>query len=123
MALGNTLTITLDGSGGTAKVLNLIDDGNYSSEYFLPGTTSNFRAKVRHSKESAKAGAIQYIRHNVEFTEEVFADGATPAFIRQAYFVIRHKEGDVEASVTDLGEALSFFMTDTTLTKLFGWES
>lgn len=37
--LGSTLVITLDGSGGTAKTLPLINQDGYSSEYFLDEAT------------------------------------------------------------------------------------
>lgn len=43
--LGNTLTVTLDGSGGTAKTLQLINQDGYSSEYFLDDTLVTYRAK------------------------------------------------------------------------------
>jgi len=123
MSFGDTLTITPDGTGGTDVVLARINNDAYTTEYFKPGTVSNYRVRIRHSKETVKAGSVPYERHNVEFTEEVFAVGAVPAFTRQVYAVIRHKTGDTEADVTNLGEALSLFLSDTNLIKLFGWQS
>nr|QDH87021.1 MAG: hypothetical protein H1RhizoLitter1496_000002 [Leviviridae sp.] len=123
MALGDTLTITLGGSGGTAKVLKKINQDGYSSEYYLPEASSAFRAKVRHTKESVKQGQVPYERHNVEFTETVYASGSVPEFVRQAYVVIRHKVGDTAATVSDLGEGLSFYLNETLYGKLIGWES
>jgi hypothetical protein len=67
MSLGATLTITLDGSGGTAKVLPLINQDGYSAEYFLDDTTVTYRAKVRHSRDSVKAGTQPFDRHSVTF--------------------------------------------------------
>lgn len=123
MALGDTLTITLGGSGGTAKVLKKINQDGYTSEYYLPETNSSFRAKVRHTKESVKPNQVQYERHNVEFTETVYTSGNTPEFVRQAYVVIRHKVGDDAATVSNLGEALSFYLNEALYGKLIGWES
>jgi hypothetical protein len=122
--LGDTLTVTYDGSGGTAVVCSKINQDNYSAEYLKKDTLYETRVRVRHSKESVKAGAEQFDRHNVEFTQYVYPTEAIPlGRTRQVYMVIRNNPDDAVASVTDLGEALAFWLSDANLDKLFGWES
>lgn len=50
--LGTSLTLTLDGAGGTAKVLPLINQDGYSSEYFLDDglVTSGRRSGTRETR-------------------------------------------------------------------------
>lgn len=122
--LGDTLTVTLDGSGGTAVVTSKINQDSYSAEYLSKGATYEIRAKVRHSKETPKADGIAYDRHNVEFTQYVYPTEALPhGRIRQAYVVIRNEPEDDLTAVVDLVEALPFWLTDANILKLCGWES
>lgn len=121
--LGDTLTFTLGGSGGTAKVLSKINQDSYSSEYLLRSSTDEIRARVRHSKEGAKNGKPAVDRHNVELTQTVFATVSAPEYVRQCYVVLRTQIGDDLALNVDVGQALAFFMTEANLVKLTGWES
>lgn len=124
--LGSTLTITLDGSGGTAKVLPLINQDGYSSEYFLDDTTETFRAKVRHSRDNVKAGTQAFERHTVTFTRFLkpttgFPNGSTSECI----FTIRNDPAATPAWTIDLAEAMSFYSVKAggIASKLLGWES
>jgi hypothetical protein len=120
---GDTLTVTLDGSGGTARVCSKINQDAYSSEYLNRISTDEIRVKIRHSKEALKAGEIYPMeRHNVEFTQTVFATSTVPEFVRQIYVIIRNKPNDTLVDVTNLCEALPFWLTDTNLDKLNIWE-
>lgn len=122
--LGDTLTVTLDGSGGTAVVCSKINQDAYSSEYLKKRTSDEVRVKVRHIKETVKAGATPVDRHILTFTQFVYPTEAKPLGVtREATLTIRNDPSDTEADVTDLGEALTFWATDANLTKLFGWES
>lgn len=122
--LGDTLTMTLDGSGGTAKVTSKINQDGYAAEYLLKESTSQFRALVRHSKESVKANGVNYDRHNVLFEQYVYPTEAAPnGFTRQVSLTIRCQPEDTLADIVDLGEALTYWASDTILGKLVGWES
>ena len=121
--LGDTLTFTLGGSGGTAKVLSKINQDKYSAEYLLRSSTDEVRARVRHTKEGVKNGSPAMERHNVELTQTVFATSSAPAMVRQCYVVLRTQVGDDLALNVDVAQALAFFMTEANLTKLTGWES
>lgn len=122
--LGDTLTITLGGSGGTAVVCNKINQDSYSAEYLFRNTSYEVRAKVRHSKESVKAGQPAVDRHNLEITQTVFSgDLSVPDTVRQAYIVLRNTPSDDSAAVQDVAEALAFRLDATTLGKIIGWES
>jgi hypothetical protein len=119
-------TITLDGAGGTAKALVKINQDNYGSEYFLQdsGGLSEYRMKIRHSKETVKAGANPVDRHNVELTQYVYPTTAVPnGRTRQIYVVIRVEPGDDLTQAEDLFEALPYWLTDANSTKLLAWES
>jgi hypothetical protein len=126
MSLGTSLTITLDGSGGTAKVLPLINQDGYSSEYFLDETLVQYRAKVRHSNDNVKAGTQAYARHSVTFTR--FVKPVAPDTIgstTEITFTIRNDPNGVSADMIDLSEAMSFYMVKAggIAAKLLGWES
>lgn len=126
MALGSTLTITMDGSGGTAKVLPLINQDGYSSEYYLDEGLVTYRAKVKHSRDNVKAGSQNFDRHTVTFSR--FVKPVAPATIgslSEVIFTIRNDPNGTLVDQVDLSEAMSFYMVKAggIATKLLGWES
>lgn len=124
--LGTTLTITLDGSGGTAKVLPLINQDGYSSEYFLDDTTVTYRAKVRHSRDTVKAGTQPFDRHVVTFSRFVKPTEAIPlGSLSDISFTIRNDPNGVASDIIDMAEAMSFYTVKAggISAKLLGWES
>lgn len=124
--LGSTLVMTLDGSGGTAKTLPLINQDGYSSEYFLDDTTVQYRAKVRHSRDKVKAGTQQFDRHTVTFSRFVKPTEAIPlGSLSEITFTIRMDPNAVPSDVIDVSEAMSFYMVKAggIAAKLLGWES
>ncbi|DAD51736.1 TPA_asm: coat protein [ssRNA phage Esthiorhiza.1_12] len=124
--LGSTLTITLDGSGGTAKVLPLINQDGYSSEYFLSETLVTYRAKIRHSSDNVKAGTQAFDRHTVTFTTYVKPTAALPLGSQtDVIFTIRNDPNGVQSDQIDLSEAMSFYMVKAggIAAKLIGLES
>nr|UJQ85772.1 MAG: putative coat protein [Leviviridae sp.] len=124
MTFPNPLVITLGGSGGTAKTLVRINQDAYGSEHLLrdPGV-QEWRAKVRHTRETPAAGQLPIERHNVTFTWEVYGADGAPSKIREAYVVIRDNKVDTVDDVADLVTALSYFLTDTLAKDLIGWAS
>ena len=124
--LGSSLTITLDGSGGTAKVLPLINQDGYGSEYFLDDTTITYRATVRHSNDTVKAGTQKFERHTVTFEKYVKPTTTYPLGLRsQVIFTVRRDPQETPADVIDVSEAMSFYMVKAggIAAKLLGWES
>jgi len=124
--LGTTLTITLDGSGGTAKVLPLINQDGFSSEYFLDDTTVTYRAKVRHSRDNVKAGTQSFERHVVTFSRFVKPGATYPdGSLSEISMTIRNDPNCVQSDIIDVSEALSFYMVKAggIAAKLLGWES
>lgn len=122
---GDTLTVTLDGAGGTARVCNKINQDQYSAEYLNRISTDEIRVKIRHSKESAKpsTGELYPVeRHNVLITQTVFATPSATEKFREISFTIRNRPDDAVLDVTNLGEAMCYFLTDTNLDKLYTWE-
>lgn len=124
--LGSTLTVTLDGSGGTAKTLPLINQDGYSSEYFLDDGLVTYRAKVRHSKDSVKAGTQPFDRHTVTFSRFLKPTSTVPlGRLTDVIFTIRTDPSETASDVIDVSEAMSFYMVKAggIAAKLLGWES
>lgn len=124
--LGTVLVITLDGSGGTAKTLPLINQDGYSSEYFLDEATVSWRAKVRHSTDNVKAGTQDFDRHTVTFTRFLKPTTTYPlGLTSEIIYTIRCSKVDVQSDVIDVSEAMSFYMVKAggIAAKLLGWES
>ncbi len=124
--LGSTLTLTMNGSGGTAKVLPLINQDGYSSEYYLDEGLITYRAKVRHSRDTVKAGTQPYDRHTVTFTRFVKPTSAIPLGSNtEVSFTIRTDPSGVAADIIDVSEAMAFYMVNAggIAAKLLGWES
>nr|UJQ85625.1 MAG: putative coat protein [Leviviridae sp.] len=110
--LGSTLTVTLDGSGGTAKILPFIGQtGPGAGEYFLDETTEWFKCKIKHSSDNVRAGSQPFDRHTVTFQRfkkptETFPLG----LLSEVIFTIRCDPNDTQSDVIDLSEAMSFYM-------------
>ena len=124
--LGSNLTITLDGSGGTAKVLPLINQDGYSSEYYLDDGLVTFRAKVRHSRDTVKAGSQAFDRHVVTFSRYVKPTEALPlGSLSEISYIIRNDPNGTLSDIIDVSEAMSFYMVKSggIAAKLLGWES
>lgn len=124
--LGATLTITMDGSGGTAKTLPLINQDGYSSEYFLDEGTITYRAKVRHSRDTVRVGSQPFDRHTVVFSRFVKPTESLPlGSLSEISFVIRNDPNGTAADIIDLCEAMSFYTVKAggISAKLLGWES
>lgn len=124
--LGTSLTVTLDGSGGTAKVLPLINQDGYTSEYFLDESLIWYRAKVRHSNDNVKAGTQPFARHTVTFQRFLKPTADIPlGQLTEVIHTIRMDPNAVGSDVIDLSEAMSFYMVKAggIAAKLLGWES
>ena len=123
--LGTSLTLTLDGSGGTAKVLPLINQDGYSSEYYLDDTTVTYRAKVRHSRDNVKAGSQAFDRHTVTFTRYLKPTTTASGSQSEVTFTVRNDPNGAASDIIDVSEAMSFFMVKAggIAAKLLGWES
>jgi hypothetical protein len=120
MTLSNPASVTIN---TVAKSLPKINQDNYGSEYLYRDTTSELRLKIRHSKESPKAGSTQVNRHNVELTQTIFATSTSPIITRQAYLVIRGEYNDADLSVSYVTQGLVDFLTDATIADILTWQS
>lgn len=118
----DTITITIN---SVAKVLNRIADDGYTSEYYLRGTTDEFRMKIRHSSYLAKdRGGRKVDRHNVELTQTVFPVApATIATVRKAYIVMENDSTDGVTEPLNFDLGFVGFLNSGNTTKLINWES
>jgi hypothetical protein len=110
--LGSTLTITLDGSGGTAKVLPLVNQDNYSSEYRLDEGATVYTARVRHSEDTVKAGQNRRQRHTVTFEAYTKPTGSgDPGYTETVtQTILQEYDWSSNSDLIDLSEAMSFYM-------------
>jgi hypothetical protein len=124
--LGTSLVVTLDGSGGTAKTLPLINQDGYSSEYFLDEGLVTYRARVRHSRDNVKAGTQPFDRHTVTFERFVKPTASILlGSMTQVLYTIRTDPNGTASDIIDLSEAMSFYTVKAggIAAKLLGWES
>lgn len=120
MTLANPAVVTVN---AVAYDLPKINQDNYGSEYLYRGTTFELRLKIRHSKEAAKAGSVEFNRHNVELTQTIYATSTDPVIIRQSYAVIRGAYNDADASVSNVSQGLVDFLTDAHMADILAWQS
>jgi hypothetical protein len=120
---GNTLTLTLGGSGGTDRVLKLINQDSYGAEYLNRNSTDEIRLKIRHFVETPKSGAEPVERHQFYVTQTVFMTDTTPEYIRSSNLAIRGSKTDDATEISDLSEAVALWATETNLESLIAWES
>lgn len=124
--LGTSLTMTLDGAGGSVKVLPLINQDGYSSEYFLDEATVWYRAKVRNTRDTVKVGTQPFDRHTVTFSRFVKPTETAPlGSLSEISFTIRNDPNGAPGDIIDVSEAMSFYMVKAggIAAKLLGWES
>lgn len=118
--LGNTLV--LPQAGGDITLVKINQD-QYSSEYLFRNTTTQYRAKIRHTTVSAKGASPAYDRHNFEVVQTVFQAGDVPEYYRKYYFVLELLPGDTSVVLADAVADLSIASSNAFLASLVGWES
>lgn len=118
--LGNTLV--LPQAGGNITLVKINQD-SYSSEYLFRDATSQYRARIRHTKTAAKGGKPAYDRHNFEVVQTIFASGEVAEYERKFYFVIEHLPSDTSVALSDAVADLAIATTNAFLVSLLGWES
>lgn len=83
-----------------AKSLVKINQDQYSSEYYLRESDAEYRLRVRHSKTAPNAkNPLGLERHNVEFTETIFATNEVPEFTRKVYAVYEVPSSKINAAM------------------------
>lgn len=121
MAFADTITITIN---SVAKVLNRINQDQYSSEYFLRGTLDEFRLKVRNTSYVNKATGRTVDRHNVELTQTVYPVApATIPTTRKAYSVLENERSDGITEPLNFDLGFVGFFSSANVTKLLNYES
>lgn len=119
MSFADPLTITIN---SVAKSLARINQDQYGSEYFLRESTQEFRLKIRNSSYTSKTGVLTD-RHNMEFTNTVYATLTTPTIERKTYSVFEHGRGDTDAAVLQDFNGFIAFNTSANIQKLLNYES
>lgn len=115
MAFSNTLTIPhADGN----IVLTKINQDGYSSEYRFRNSVHEVKAIIRHTE--TKAGKD---RHNVEFSQTIFATESVAEISRKVYIVLEQSKSDVDVKLTDALADWLIASSDAAIASLLGWES
>lgn len=130
--LGDSLTMTLDGSGGTAKTLvrvGSIPGVPYSSEYFLDEPTVWYRVLIRNTTDTVRIGTQEFDRHSVTFQRYIkpnqSAQETLLGSLNEITFTIRNDPRATPSEVVDMSEAMSFYMVKAggIAARLLGRES
>ena len=88
----SNIALTYDGASITLEKMN--QDG-YSSEYLFRDTTKEIRMKIRHAKESLKAGQVYPIeRHNCLLSTTVYATPTAAEQFSEISFTLRAAPGN-----------------------------
>lgn len=112
---GNTLIIPH--ADGNVTCVKINQDG-YSSEYLYRSATKTVSAKIRHTTTKA---ALE--RHNVEFTETIFATDVAVEIVRKVYIVLEIAKSDTDVKLTDALADWLIATANANVTSLLGWES
>jgi hypothetical protein len=118
--LGDTFVLPQVGGDITLKKIN---QDSYSSEYLFRDATTQYRARIRHTKTNPTSVRPAYDRHNVEVVQTVFAAGDVPEYERKFYFVLELKPGDTSVALADAVADKVIASSNALLVALVGWES
>jgi len=118
--LGNTLV--LPQVGGDITLVKINQDA-YSSEYMFKNSTSEYRAKIRHTKTNPKNGGATYDRHNFEVVQTIFATAEVAEYQRKFYFVLEVLPSETSKDLPDAVADLMIATSNAFLVSLLGWES
>lgn len=121
--LGDTFTVPH--ADGDIVCVKINQDG-YSSEYLKRDSGGLFETsvRVRHTVVTGKNGAPDRERHNVEFTQTVYATESEDEFQRKVYVVFEQLSSDGDWKLTDaLADWLASGGIGANILKLVGWES
>lgn len=120
MSFADPLVITIN---AVAKSLPRITPTVHGgSEYFLREATEDFRVKIRHSTYTATDGTLTD-RHNIEFTNTVYATLTERPKVRKAYSVYENGRSDTAAAVLQDFVGFVGFNTSANIQKLLNYES
>jgi hypothetical protein len=119
MSFSDPITITIN---AVAKTLAKINQDTYGSEYFLRESLQEFRVKIRNTSYTNPAKQV-VDRHNIEFTNVVYATTTAPALTRKAYTVYENVRSDTDASVLQDFVGFVAFNTSANIQKLLNYES
>ena len=118
--LGDTITVTIN---AVAKTLSKINQDGYASEYFLKEALSEFRLRVRHTKDRVSAGSKERHRHQISLMETVYATSTVPQFDRVSTISFVSTFDDPAANQGYNTVGLEAWGTQANIVKLANWES
>jgi len=119
--IGDTLTVTYN---SVAKVLNkIIPTAGVAAEYMFRDANEEYRVRIRHTTETAKAGQPIYERHQIDLIRTVFATLTTPERVYQAYTVIRLQKGSDPDQAEMLTSSLCAMESAVFIDKIVGWQA
>lgn len=120
MSFADPLVITVN---AVAKNLARINSGDsYANEYFLREALQEYRVKIRHSSYT-NAAKVLTDRHNMEFTNTVYATPTAAELVRKSYVVYEHARADTDAAVLQDANGFIAFNTSGNIQKLLNQES
>lgn len=120
MSFADPIVVTVN---SVAKSLPRVNSGDaFASEYFLREATQEYRMRIRHSSYSNSV-KILTDRHNIEFTNTVYATPTMPELVRKSYVVYEHSRSDTDAAVLQDANGFIAFNSSANIQKLLNQES
>jgi len=107
----NTITLTI---GGSARVLNRVNQDNFGSEYQLANATESIVMKIRHSVDKADGDGLIMKRHNVYVERTVYPTSTTLMRKFTTTVTLRHGKFDDPLDVDALYKALGVWLGTST---------
>lgn len=118
MAFADPLVVTIN---AVPKNLPRIKFDEYGSEYFLREATQEFRCKTRNT--SYVSGGVTKDRHNIEFTQTIYATVSAAQIDRKIYTTFENIRSDTDAGLLQSLNGYVAVLTSTNLQKLLNYES
>jgi hypothetical protein len=121
--LSDPTSISLGGSGGSARSLARVAvDGN-SAQYRFQSSTEKVVMNIKHNRAGSQQSGGMVDRHYVQIVRTVFATASSKLRVYTASVSFTMTEGADTGDFEDVVASLAHFLSSTTVDKLIGWES
>ena len=119
MAYADPLVVTIN---AVAKSLPRVEFDKRSSVYFLREALQEFQMKVRNTEYMTPKG-VKVDRHNLEFTQTIYATVTTAAVVRKIYVTFDNNRSDTDAGLLQSLVGFVGVLTPANLQKSLNGES
>lgn len=119
MAYADPLVVTIN---AVAKSLPRVEFDKRTSTYFLRESSQEFLMKIRNTSYTSPSGVL-VDRHNLEFTQTIYATLTAAAVIRKVYITFDNNRSDTDAGLLQTLVGFVGFITPANLQRSLNGES